>query len=86
MTYIYILFCIIVYYCRFVLYFCQGVSSIKTSITCHSVSALASDLDEMICKVLPSSMLSLGLISQDLSIDAQKAKPKNYYLSHQQQN
>ena len=80
-TEIYILLCSIAYYCQSVLHFRQGTSSTKTGITYHSVSALASELGEVICEVLPSLMLSLGLIPQVLFIVAQKYKASKKMLS-----
>ena len=77
-TDIYILLCSIAYYCRSVLYLRQGTSSTKTGITYHSVSALASELGEVLYEVFPSSMLILGLILQDvLSSLTNTNPPKN---------
>ena len=43
----------IAFYCRSILYFRQGTSTSKAGITCHNVSAAASEFGESICKILP---------------------------------
>ena len=40
--------------CRYILYFQHGTSLSKAGITYHNVSAAASELDESICRILPS--------------------------------
>ena len=80
-TDIFIILCSIAHYCQSVLYFRQGTSSIKTGITYPSVSTLASELGEVLCEVLPSSMLSMDLISQDLFIVAHIYKASKNIIS-----
>ena len=53
-TNVYVFLIRIACYCRCVLYFRQGTYSSKLGITYHNVTAIATELGELICTILPS--------------------------------
>ena len=78
-TNIYILLIRIPCYCCSILYFCQGTSSSKASVTYHNVSAAASEFGETACKILPSFHALTGSDFTETFYHRSKRLQKNVY-------